>query len=161
VGHQEVPLAFCSNCGTQATGAYCPNCGAAIAGGAGSTGAGGSYVPPSSPGLQAPGLTENLASALCYLFGLITGIVFLVVAPYNQNKTVRFHAFQSIFLSVAVIVLDILLSMLGFVTHGFGLLLFPIFGLLVFVVWLYMMFQAYNKRKVKLPVIGDLAEKQA
>jgi uncharacterized membrane protein len=155
-------LAFCSNCGTQATGAYCPNCGAAIAGGSGPTGTGSSYVPPSSSaGLQAPGLAENLASALCYLFGLITGIVFLVIAPYNQNKTIRFHAFQSIFLSVAVIIIDIFLSMLGFVTHGFGLLLFPLFGLLVFVVWLYMMFQAYNKRKVKLPVIGDLAEKQA
>jgi uncharacterized membrane protein len=152
-------LAFCSNCGTEATGAFCPNCGAALAGGSGATGSG---VPPSSPvGLQAPGLTENLASALCYLFGLITGIVFLVVAPYNQNKTVRFHAFQSIFLSIAVIVIDILLSMFGFLTHGFGLLLFPIFGFLVFGVWLYMMFQAYNKRKVKLPVIGDLAEKQA
>ena len=155
-------MAFCSNCGTQATGAFCPNCGAAMAGGAGAAGSGGSYVPPASPASpQAPGLTENLASALCYLFGLITGIVFLVLGPYNQNKTIRFHAYQSIFLSIAVIVIDILLSMFGFLTHGFGLLLFPLFGFLVFGVWLYMMFQAYNKRKVKLPVIGDLAEKQA
>ncbi len=155
-------MAFCANCGTQATGAFCPNCGAALAGGAGPASGAGSYVPPGSTASpQAPGLTENVASALCYLFGVITGIVFLVLAPYNQNKTVRFHAFQSIFLSVAVIVLDILLSMLGFMTHGFGLLLFPLFGLLVVAVWLYMMFQAYNNRKVKLPIIGDLAEKQA
>ena len=48
----------------------------------------------------APGLEENLACALCYALGLLTGIVFLVLAPYNQNKLIRFHAFQSIFFHV-------------------------------------------------------------
>jgi uncharacterized membrane protein len=151
-------MAFCPNCGTQAgTAAFCPNCGTALGGSASSPGA--SYVPPgSSSTLQAPGLTENVASALCYLFGLITGIIFLVLAPYNQNKTIRFHAFQSIFLNIAMTVLSILLPI---ATHGIALLLFPLFGLLVFVLWLYMMYTAYNNKKVKLPIIGDLAEKQA
>ena len=43
------------------------------------------------------GMTDNVASALCYALGFITGILFLVLAPYNQNRMVRFHAFQSIF----------------------------------------------------------------
>ncbi|HEY7304351.1 MAG TPA: hypothetical protein VH601_09570 [Bryobacteraceae bacterium] len=131
-----------------------------MSGGAAPAGAGAGYVPPATP-VAAPGLTDNVASALCYLFGLVTGIIFLLIAPYNQNKTVRFHAFQSIFLHVAVIVLWILYSMIGFLTHGLGFLLAPLFGLLVIALWLYMMFSAYNNKKVKLPIIGDIAEKQA
>jgi uncharacterized membrane protein len=96
---------------------------------------------------------------------LITGIIFLVIAPYNQNKFVRFHAFQAIFAHLAVIVLWIAWVIIGgilaFVTHGFGFFLYPLFGLLIFILWLYMMYSAYNNKKVKLPVIGDLAERQA
>jgi uncharacterized membrane protein len=106
-----------------------------------------------------------VASALCYLFGLITGIIFLVIAPYNQNKTIRFHAFQSIFAHIAIFVLWILLFVvfgaLAILTHGLGFALYPLFGLCVVVLWLYMMYSAYNNKKVKLPVVGDLAEKQA
>jgi hypothetical protein len=59
-------------------------------------GAPGGSLPPSGPPAAAGGMTDNVASALCYVLGLITGILFLVLSPYNQNKTVRFHAFQSI-----------------------------------------------------------------
>ena len=166
-------MAFCPNCGSQASGSFCPNCGTALGGAGGSSAPGSSaanpntaYVPPGSPAdVQAPGLTENVASALCYLFGFVTGIIFLVLAPYNRNKTVRFHAFQSIFAHVAVIILYILCSILfgliAVATHGLGFGLFPILSLLVVVLWLYMMYTAYNNKKVKLPLVGDLAEKQA
>ncbi len=46
-------------------------------------------------------MTDNMAAALCYALGFITGILFLVLAPYNQNREIRFHAFQSIFLNIA------------------------------------------------------------
>lgn len=161
-------MAFCPNCGAQVPGSFCPNCGTAVAPGAAGTGptaspgaapgTGAGYVPPPQPAVQAGGLTQNTASALCYLFGLVTGIIFLVLAPYNQNKTIRFHAFQSIFLHVGIIVLWIVLLIL---THGFGFLLFPLFSLACFLLWLYMMYTAYNNKKVKLPLVGDLAEKQA
>lgn len=173
-------MAFCPNCGAQVTGTFCPNCGAnvaaaagsaagpgatgAAAGGAGTAGA--SYVPPGPPPVAAPaGMSENVAGALCYLAGLITGIIFLVIAPYNQNKFVRFHAFQSIFGHIAIIVFWIVYAIIGgilvFLTHGFGFFLYPLFGLLIFILWLYMMYSAYNNKKVKLPIIGDLAERQA
>ncbi|MBV9300540.1 MAG: hypothetical protein JOY62_05125 [Acidobacteriaceae bacterium] len=151
-------MAFCPNCGAQVTGSFCPNCGTAVAGTTGTTGSSYSTPPPVT---SAPGLTENVAGALCYLFGLVTGIIFLVIAPYNQNKTVRFHAFQSIFANLAVIAFYIVWGMVSFLTHGFAFLLYPLFGLLFFLLWLYMMYAAYTNKKVKLPVIGDLAEKQA
>lgn len=169
-------MAFCPNCGAQATGTFCPNCGANVtaaagastagATGAGAAGtAGASYVPPGPPPVAVSGMSENVAGALCYLAGLITGIIFLVIAPYNQNKFVRFHAFQSIFGHIAVIVLWIVYvivsGILAFVTHGLAFFLFPLFGLLVFILWLYLMYSAYNNKKVKLPLIGDLAERQA
>lgn len=165
-------MAFCPNCGAQVTGAFCPNCGTAVAAGpAGAPNAGvnpppgAGYVPP-APALQAGGLTTNVASALCYLGWIVTGIIFLVLAPYNQNKTVRFHAYQSIFLSVAVIIVSIVLGILtGFLFVGgmwwTGLMIHRLWDLLIFVLWLYLMYMAYNNKTVKLPVIGDLAQKQA
>lgn len=164
-------MAFCPNCGAQVSGAYCPNCGTAVAGGAPGagpapgTGPNPGYVPPATP-IAAPGLTTNVASALCYLFGFITGIIFLVLAPYNQDKTVRFHAYQSIFANIAVFIIWVILGVLtGLLFVGgmwwTGVLIHRAWDLVVFIGWLYMMYTAYNNRRVKLPVVGDLAAKQS
>ena len=112
-------------------------------------------------------MTNNMASALCYLLGLLTGILFLVLEPYNKDKTIRFHAFQSIFFNVALFAVDIVLTILSsIIVHipFFGwmiILLWPIFGLLCLALWVFLMYKAYNNEKFKLPIIGDLAEKQA
>jgi hypothetical protein len=97
-------MAFCPQCGSEAAGNFCPRCGAGIGVAAGGAEAG-FAPPPVTPSAQSQGMTQNVASALCYLVGLITGIIFLVIAPYNQNKVVRFQAFQSIFLHLCIIVL--------------------------------------------------------
>ena len=164
-------MAFCPQCGAEAAGKFCPRCGgsmgAAAAGGYAAPEAG--YVPPAATSVDAPGMSTNTASALCYLVGLVTGIIFLVIAPYNQNKTVRFHAFQSIFLHVGIVVvfigLGIVGTLFGIITHGLSvfisLFLWPLIGLAVFILWLYMMWSAYNNKKVVLPLIGPLAQKQA
>lgn len=150
-------MTFCPNCGTQAAGTFCPNCGAQLGGSSAGTSAGYSSRPSSGIG-QTSGLTQNVASALCYALGFVTGIIFLVLPPYNRDRTVRFHAFQSIFLNIAFLILTIALPMVGHVV-GFGLL--SLVDLAGFVLWIYIMFSVYNGKRVKLPVIGDLAEKQA
>jgi uncharacterized membrane protein len=160
-------MAFCPNCGTQVAGTFCQNCGTSMAGGA--TPSGGPAPGGPAPGYASPqplattstGMSENVAGALCYLVTVITGIIFLLIAPYNQNKFIRFHAFQSIFFFVAYIAVWILVGILAAVTHGIGIILYPIIGLGFFVLWLYLMFSAYNNKRIKLPLIGDLAEKQA
>jgi uncharacterized membrane protein len=113
-------------------------------------------------------MQNNVASALCYVLGLITGIIFLVVAPYSQDRAIRFHAFQSIFLNVAVIAVDIALGIFFrtvLFTFGFaGLLvgiLWPVFGLACLGLWVYLIVSAYSGKTVVLPVIGPLAQKQA
>lgn len=150
-------MAFCPNCGTQVSGTFCPNCGTQTGESAAGPSAGYAASTPPTMG-QAAGLTQNVASALCYLLGFITGIVFLVLSPYNRDRTIRFHAFQSIFLNVAFIVLTVALPILG---HGVGFALLSLVDLAFFCLWLYLLFSVYNGKRVKLPVIGDLAEKQA
>ena len=145
-------MAFCSNCGAQASGSFCPNCGTPLGGSSGYT------ARPSPSTTGAMGISENVAGLLCYIAGFISGLIFLVIAPYNQNKFVRFHAFQAIFTHVGLILLSTLLTI---VTHGFGLVLFPLIGIGTLVLWIYLMVTAYQGKMVKLPVVGDMAAKQA
>jgi uncharacterized membrane protein len=116
----------------------------------------------------AAGMTENVASALCYLFTVFTGILFLVLEPYNRNRNVRFHAFQAIFFGAATIVAWVVLIVIGGVLAHIPIL-GPIIGLLLmfaiwigaFGCWLMLMYKAYNNQRLVLPIIGPLAEKQA
>jgi uncharacterized membrane protein len=110
------------------------------------------------PPVSAPGLPENSAAALCYLLGWVTGVIFLVLAPYNKNKLIRFHAFQSIFLSVGLIILWWALSII--LPWGLWRLI-GLIDLAFFVLWIYLLVQTYQGKKVVLPVVGDLAAKQA
>jgi uncharacterized membrane protein len=119
-------------------------------------------VPPPAAG---SGLADNVASALCYVLGLITGIIFLVLAPYNQNRVIRFHAFQSIFLHVALIVFYIGCAIVAVILTAMHLglvtLLFPLLGLGVLVLWICMIVFAYQGKLTVLPIIGPIAKKQA
>ncbi len=180
-------MAFCANCGAEVQGRFCAKCGSPVSAGTGpaasappqptfqpppeqpyTSGQQQGYTAPPPAGIQAGGLTDNMAAALCYLLGLITGILFLVLAPYNQNRLIRFHAFQSIFVNLAYIAALIVLGVLTGILHLipiFGVMLsfvlYPIVGLCFFVLWLVLMYKAYNGERWVLPVIGPLAEKQA
>lgn len=148
-------MPFCASCGAPVEGQFCPKCGAPAGADAGA----GAPVPPPPPASAgSTGMSENVASALCYVLGLITGILFLVLSPYNQNKTIRFHAFQSIFLHVACILTWFVLA---FVLHAFLLFLSPLIMLGFFVLWIVLIVKAYQGQKLKLPLIGPLAEQQA
>ena len=104
-------------------------------------------------------LEENVAGALCYVLGWVTGIVFYIME--KENKTVRFHAVQSIIvflpLMIVVGILQVILLFVPFV----GWAISGLMGLLVFVLWLVLMFKAYQGEKFKLPIVGDIAEKHA
>jgi uncharacterized membrane protein len=162
-------MAFCASCGSPVEGRFCAKCGATV----GATAGAGAGVPPpvGNPGSQplavGSGLSQNAASALCYVLGLITGILFLVLEPYNRDRTIRFHAFQSIFLNVAWIAFWIVRVMLGMILSFVGglwmlsLMLGMLIGLGFFILWLYLIISAYQGKTVVLPIIGPLAQKQA
>jgi uncharacterized membrane protein len=152
-------MAFCPNCGANVDGAFCAKCGATVGAGAGGAVAGQA---------QAGGMTDNVVCALCYLATFVTGVIFLLIAPYNQNKLVRFHAFQAIFFGASIFVCSIVLMIVSMVLHVIpvlgaiiSLLLGLAFWLGFLVCWIMLMYKAYNNEKWVLPVIGPLAEKQA
>ncbi len=156
-------MAYCSNCGTLVEGQFCSKCGTAAGAVSGAT-----FTQPVSAVNTQPGISINGASALCYLFGFVTGIIFLVLAPYSQDQRVRFHAFQSIFLNVAVIVVHVGVTILSLMFHAvsfsLGLLmssLHLLVSLVFFLVWLFMMWKSYQGEKIVLPIIGSMAERQA
>jgi uncharacterized membrane protein len=150
---------FCASCGAaMAEGAFtCAACGKAAAQ---STGAGAAVAP--APTASAGGLTDNVAGLLAYVT-IIPAIVFLVMEPYNRNRFVRFHSFQSIFFCVACIALGIVLSVVSAIPFValLGLFIWPIVALAELAVWVVLLLKAYQGQKFKLPVIGDMAEKQA
>ncbi len=102
------------------------------------------------------GLSDNAASGLAY-FTLIPAIIFLVVAPYNQKANIRFHCWQSIFLGIACIVVDVILTMIPVV----GWIIIPIFGLLVLILWILCVVKAFNGQRFNIPIISEFSAKQA
>jgi uncharacterized membrane protein len=123
-------------------------------------------VPPGAPPLTsgpgpaaAAGLTDQSAAALCYALLLITGILFLVLEPYSRNRTIRFHAFQAIFLGVAWFAVVLAASIIFGAMRLFFLM--PLLELAFFILWIYMIVSTYQGKTVVLPVIGPLAQQQA
>ena len=160
-------MRHCTNCGATMAddSAFCGACGAP---------AGTQVAADATPsGMTASpsvgtALSTNLAAALSYVLGFITGILFLVLDPYKNNKFIRFHAMQSVLFSVACIAFSIvwsigvgiLVSMMGYWVLTIDVPLRLLVGLGIFVYWLYVMFQAYSEREYHIPWIGDISAKQ-
>jgi len=154
-------MAFCKACGQDiGDAAFCSKCGAGQGAAAPAAAAGTGESPTA-------GMEENVAGLLCYLFGWISGLIFLLI---DKRPFVRFHGAQAIALNIAFFVVWILFwivtLILGFIT---ALMHFPIGFLMVFLfpvivigfiaVAIFCMYKAYQREKFKLPIIGDMVEK--
>jgi uncharacterized membrane protein len=122
---------------------------------------------PSGPPASSSGLAPNVAGALSYLFGIITGIAFLLIE--KENRFVRFHAAQSVVISGSLIALSILMSILGGILAMIPVigwivgLVLGVFWLLVglggFILWLVLMFRAFQGHEWRVPLAADYADK--
>jgi len=108
----------------------------------------------SNPDKSSTGLAPNLAGALAYLLGPLTGILFLVVE--KESRFVRFHAMQSTIVFGALFVLQVVLQILPIL--GSLLVVLVVFPLSV-LLWAFLMFKAFSGEMFKLPTIGDIAER--
>lgn len=126
-------------------------------------------TPQPAPAQSSGGLEPNIAGLLCYSpIGLICDIIWLVADPYKNNKFIRFHAFQSLFLCGACFALGIAFGIMNvIVAMAIGPLV-AVLGLLELVLWfgifglcIFMMVKCYQNETIKLPVIGPMAAKQA
>lgn len=109
-------------------------------------------------GKTSMGMEENIEGLLCYILAAFTGVIFLVAE--KNSMFVKFHAWQSILLTVAYIAASIVLMILA--------LIVPFIAFLGVILWLaglvltvLCMYQAYQGKTFKLPLIGDIAYKQA
>lgn len=122
-------------------------------------------------GKTALGLDANIGALICYVgnfvcaLGLIYSIIVLV--QDKTNKLARFHAFQSILLTVTAFVLYIVAAMIigvGAAANSsaislLGSLLYMLVALALLVAIIFAAIKAYQGQIFKLPVIGDLADK--
>jgi uncharacterized membrane protein len=150
-------MAFCSVCGAQTAdgSTLCPaHSGAGVP------------VAQAAP-VSVGGMTDNVAGMLAYVT-IIPAILFLVIEPYNKSRFVRFHSFQNLFLHVAAFVcwiaLFIISAVLAFIPilgHLVAFLLWMVLSVGLLIVWVMLLMKANQGQMWKLPVIGDMAEKQA
>jgi uncharacterized membrane protein len=119
--------------------------------------------PTPTPSTAQSGLSENAAGGLAYIT-IIPAIIFLLVEPYNRSSYIRFHAWQCIFMAIAWIVVDVVVMVFGRVMPFMGMLafgLYPLVSLAMLILWIMVLIKAFNGERFKLPLVGDLAMKQA
>jgi uncharacterized membrane protein len=145
-------MPFCSQCGCQvgATEAYCRQCGA-----------GQPVGPAMSPSGADPlaGIQPRTASILCYVPGIgwIASIIVLASEKFRRNRTVRFHAFQGLYLFVAWLMEDWVLRPMFQMApdlHIHGIIEALLLGMSIF-----MMVKAAHEEAYPLPLFGELAQR--
>ncbi len=125
---------------------------------------------PASSGGSGGSSDNKIIAALCYIIGVLVPL-FVIGTDKKKDKFLLFHAWQSLFFTVALfvvyvglIVVTIVLSAIPGVNVVAGLLascVFPLIGLGVFVYMLFLAYKSYQGVKVKIPMVGEYAEKQA
>jgi uncharacterized membrane protein len=108
-----------------------------------------------TPLAASSGLSDNAAGALAYVT-IIPAIIFLVMEPYNRNPFIKFHAWQNLFLCIFMFVLAVIgvIPILGWIVLFLGMIV-------AFIFWLLAIMSAYKGGMYKIPIIGNIAEKQA
>lgn len=99
------------------------------------------------------GLSKNTAGALAYVLGPITGVIFLVI---EKDADVRFHAMQSIVVFIGLFILQFILGLTVFLFP-----LIPLVGIVSFVLWLILIYKAWQGEKWEVPLFGKFARQLA
>lgn len=158
-------MPYCVQCGTEvgARDKFCAKCGSRQAQAAG--GSGFASTGTSRPDFGA-GISNRNAALLCYIpmVGWIAAIVVLASERFRQETQVRFHAFQGLYLFVAWLLVEWVVSPALYITDwgpGFGLhgLFTHALQLLIFAAWILMIIKVSHDETYKLPIVGELAER--
>lgn len=115
-----------------------------------------------APSVTSTGLQPGVAALLSYaIFMWLGGLVFLLVE--KDHREVRFHAAQALATGLGLLAVYLVLGVATFmpgIGWLFGLLYVPVW-LGAFALWVFLMVKGYQLQHVKLPVLGDLAERWA
>ena len=172
-GEELAPDAkFCENCGTQVEQDQPAESNSTPAAEPAATDTEGATSAGSSGDEVAGGLEPNVAGALSYLLGFITGLIFFLIE--DEDEFVRYHAAQSIVVFGGLFVLSIVFSVVnsviaGLIFTGTGFFLWSLVSLLFSLIWLviglgslilwiYLMVKAYEGETVRVPVAANIAD---
>jgi len=103
------------------------------------------------------------------LLGVGVPIALLVMEPYKRNPLAKFHAFQGLFVSGAIICLYIIVrifanmfaSSLSMFMFTMFKIIFSIYAILPLIVCGLLTMKAFQNQKWVVPILGPIAEKQA
>jgi uncharacterized membrane protein len=120
-----------------------------------------------SAGSATGGMEENVAGLLCYLFGWLSGLIFLLI---DKRPFVKFHGAQAIALSlsffvvwvgfwIVTLLLGLITAMMHFPIGFLMAFLFPVVIIGYLVLFIYCMYKAYQHEKFKVPIIGNIVER--
>jgi uncharacterized membrane protein len=105
----------------------------------------------------AGGMEENVTGALAYFLWFVTGIFFLLTEP--KNKFVRFHAMQSTVLFSGLFIISLVLRVIPLV-NVLWFIVSPLFWIAVFILWVWLMYQAYEGEEYEFPYVGKFSREQ-
>ena len=157
----KIEMPYCCQCGTGVGSAdqFCAKCGTR-------QGAPGTGRTHPTPGDFMNGVSNRNASLLCYIpmVGWIAAIIVLASQRFRQETTVRFHAFQGLYLFVAWLLVEWVLAPALYVSsHGldsaFGRLATSGLHLLIFAAWIVMIIKVSHNEDYRLPIVGELADR--
>jgi len=144
-------MPFCSQCGNQvdADAPFCGRCGARQP-----VGTAGGPVAGADP---LSGMSPRTASILCYIpwIGWVVAIVVLATDRFRQNRVIRFHAFQGLYLFVASLLNNFVVSWIPWPLehvriHG-------LISVVLVAMSIFMMVKAAHEQAYSLPLFGELA----
>jgi uncharacterized membrane protein len=117
-------------------------------------------LPATAPAAGLPGFLANpgVIRAAAYVFGALSAALVLLLLRGKRDPETRFHAFQSMFLHGALLVLT---SVVGIAGGEIAALARPLFGLASLVIGAVLAYKAYLGEKVVLPIVGPMADRQA
>lgn len=155
-------MPFCTKCGQQASAGdvFCAHCGARQ--GPGDASAGASNAPPPLPPHDPlAGLSPRTAAILCYVpaIGWIAAIIVLAARRFKDDRVIRFHAFQGLYLFAAWLLVDWVVGPIVRSTPGHYFPLDLMLHALILGVSIFMMIKASRDEAYVLPIIGELAQK--
>ncbi len=110
------------------------------------------------------GISNRNAAVLCYIpmVGWIAAIVVLASDRFRHDTQVRFHAFQGLYLFVAWLLVQWVVSPALYVAGGFSSfhrLASSILHLMIFIAWIVMIVKVSHNENYRLPVVGELADR--
>jgi uncharacterized membrane protein len=153
-------MPFCTHCGTtvDTTAAFCAKCGSRQPGIPS-----GGPPPRPSPGEEwLQSTSPSTASTLCYIpfVGWVVALIVLSSHRFREDRLVRFHAFQGMYLSVLWLLADLVLgSVFGIVGIIGRRTITATLKLSVVAAWVYMLYKTSIGDIVRLPFLGELADR--